>query len=110
MFVRLVKKNNDHVSVRIVENRREGKKVKQKTICCVGHTHKSNKDKIQMLKRLGHNLIRDMKEEMQMVFSGIQDSIQPPVRQVAGLKITPICFPFASKAITSFEDFLYFPR
>ena len=81
MFVRLVKKNNDHVSVRIVENRREGKKVKQKTICCVGHTHKSNKDKIQMLKRLGHNLIRDMKEEMQMVFSGIQDSIQPPVRQ-----------------------------
>ena len=81
MFVRLVKKNNDHVSVRIVENRREGKKVKQKTICCVGHTHKSNKDKIEMFKRLGHNLIRDMKEEMQMVFSGIQDSTRPPVRQ-----------------------------
>ena len=74
MFVRLVKKNNDHVSVRIVENKREGKKVKQKTICCVGHTHKSNKEKIQMLKRLGHNLIRDMKEEIQQVFSGIEDS------------------------------------
>ena len=77
MFVRLVKKNNDHVSVRIVENKREGKKIKQKTICCVGHTHKNNKEKIQMFKRLGHNLIRDMKEEMQMVFSDIPDSFPP---------------------------------
>jgi len=77
MFVRLIKKPNDHVSVRIVENKRDGKKIKQKTICCVGHTHKNNKEKIQMFKRLGHNLIRDMKEEMQMVFSGIPDSFPP---------------------------------
>ena len=81
MFVRLVKKNNDHVSVRVVQNKREGKKIKQKTICCVGHTHKKNKDKIQMLKRLGNNLIRDMKDEMQFVFSGIQDSYPPQKRQ-----------------------------
>lgn len=77
MFVRLVKKPNDHVSVRIVENKREGKKVKQKTICCVGHTHKDNIEKIQTFKKWGDKLIRDMKEEMQGVFSGIPDSYPP---------------------------------
>ena len=59
----------------------KAKKVKQKTICCVGHTHKSNKDKIQRFKRLGNHLIRGMKDEMQMVFSGIQDAYPLQKRQ-----------------------------
>ena len=53
MFVRVVQKSNDHVSVRVVENKRVGKKVKQKTICCVGHTHKDKIEKIEFLKKLG---------------------------------------------------------
>lgn len=82
MFVRLIKKPNDHVSVRIVESKREGKKVKQKTICCVGHTHKDNKEKIQMFKKLGDKLITDMKEEIQMVFSDIPRSFPPKKKPV----------------------------
>ena len=34
-----------------------------------------------MFKRLGNNLIRDMKEEMQKVFSGIPDSFPPEEKQ-----------------------------
>ena len=77
MFVRTVKKNNDHVSIRIVENKRQGKKVKQKTICCIGHTHKKNTEKIELFKRIGKKLIPDLKSEKQTTLPGIEESWPP---------------------------------
>ena len=77
MFVRTVKKNNDHVSIRIVENTRHGKKVKQKTICCIGHTHKKNTEKIELFKRIGKKLIPDLKSEKQTTLPGIEVSWPP---------------------------------
>ena len=77
MFVRVVQKSNDHVSVRVVENKRVGKKVKQKTICCVGHTHKDKIEKIEFLKKLGLKIIRDLKSEDQYLLEGMKDTYSP---------------------------------
>ncbi len=57
MFVRLVKKNNDRVSVRIVENERIGDKIKQKTICSIAQCHKDDHKKIETFKRFGEELM-----------------------------------------------------
>ena len=58
MFVRTVKKNQNHVSIRIVKSVRKGAKVRQQTICCVGHTHKNNIEKIQLFTKIGEELIQ----------------------------------------------------
>ena len=81
MYVRLVKKSNDHVSIRIVESVRIGKKVRQKSLCCVGHTHKDNREKIEQFRRIGQRLIRDMKDELQMILSGTTKESYPPQKQ-----------------------------
>ena len=70
MFVRLIKKPNHHVSVRIVENHREGKKVRQKTVCCIGHCHENNTDKITFLQKTGRKLVHEMKNKLQLQLSG----------------------------------------
>ena len=77
MFVREVQKPNDHVSIRIVENKRIGKKVRQSTLVCLGHTHKNNTEKIALLKRLALKYIRDLKSEGQYLLKGMKDSYPP---------------------------------
>ena len=47
MFVRLVQKKNDHISIRVVENVKKDDKVKQKTVFCVGHFHKDQVKEIE---------------------------------------------------------------
>ena len=70
MFVRVIKKNQNHVSVRIVKSVRKGSKVKQQSICCVGHTHKNNLEKIQLFKKVGQDIIKKWDKEIQQVFPG----------------------------------------
>ena len=83
MFIREVQKPNDHVSVRIVENQRVGKKVKQKTVCCIGHTHKDKTDKIASYKRIGLKLIRELESEDQyLLLEGIKDSFPPKKKEL----------------------------
>lgn len=80
MFVRVVKKSDGHVSIRIVENKRVGKKVKQKTVCCIGHTHKENTERIEQFIRIGKKIARDLREENQTAFAGIKESWSPEKR------------------------------
>ena len=81
MFVRIVQKSNDHVSIRVVENKRLGKKVKQQTVCCVGHTHKDNTEKIDLCKRLGLKLIRELKSEGQYLLKGMKETYPPKKKE-----------------------------
>ena len=53
------------------------KKVKQQTVCCVGHTHKDNTEKIDLFKRLGLKPIRELKSEGQYLLKGMKDSYPP---------------------------------
>ena len=80
MFVRVVKKSANHVSVRIVENKRVGKKVKQKTVCCIGYTNKENTERIEELKIIGKQIARGLRAERQTAFAGIEES-WPPKRK-----------------------------
>lgn len=75
MFVRIVKKNDNHVSVRIVESQRVGDKVKQKTVCCVGHFHKDNIEKIEMHKRIAEEMIIKIKNEISPTLPGMETII-----------------------------------
>ncbi len=61
MFIREVKKANGHVSIRVVRSRREGKKVRQETIGCVGHCHQNDKEKIALFYKIGRKVIQDLK-------------------------------------------------
>ena len=85
MFVRKVKKNQDHVSIRIVKSVRKGSKVKQQTICCVGHTHKNNIAKIQLFTKIGEELIQKRGAEIQEVFPSWESQKQQDVRLPEGL-------------------------
>ena len=53
MFVRLVKRNNNRVSIQIVENNRFGDKVKQKVILHMGQFDKDDTKEIDFQKRVG---------------------------------------------------------
>ena len=78
MFVRKVKKPNSRISVRVVRNDREGSgarsKVRQKTICCVGHCHKEDHEQIDFLYEVGNNIIRDILNKGQKEFPGLQSN------------------------------------
>lgn len=75
MFVRLTKKPNDRVSIRIVENKRVDGKVKQKTITGIGTAHKYEHDKIEMLKRVAEDLIVKLKNDVNPVLPGLEEVI-----------------------------------
>ena len=60
MFVKVVPIKNDKVSVRVMENQTVGKKVKAKTIYCVGNTHKDNTKEIEEFKKTGRDVIQDL--------------------------------------------------
>lgn len=81
MFVRLVKKKNDHVSVRIVENFKKDGKVKQKTVCCIGHFHKDNTEAIETSKRMGEELIVKIKNDMRPTLPGFETVVHTPVKR-----------------------------
>ena len=78
MFVRLVHKKNDHVSIRIVENIRKDGKVKQKTVCCVGHFHKEKHKDIENHKRFGEELIIKIKNEKRPTLPGFEKIVHAP--------------------------------
>ncbi len=78
MFVRLVKKSNNHVSIRIVENVRESGKVKQKIICGVGHFHKNNLKEIEERKKIANELIIKIKNESSPSLPGFEKIVHEP--------------------------------
>ncbi len=81
MFVRLVQKKNDHVSIRIVENVKKDGKVKQKTVCCVGHFHKDNTKKIETFKRIGEEMIVKIKNEIRPALPGFEEILHTPKKR-----------------------------
>lgn len=81
MFVRLIKKKNDHVSVRIVENIKQGSKVKQKTVCGVGHFHKDNTKAIESAKRIGEEMIVKIKNEIRPALPGLEAIVHTPAKR-----------------------------
>ena len=81
MFVRLVQKKNDHVSIRIVENMKKDGKVRQKTVCCVGHFHKDNIKKIERFKKIGEELIVKLKNEKRPTLPGFEEIIHAPKKR-----------------------------
>ena len=81
MFVRLVKKKNDHVSIRIVESLKKDGKVRQKTVCCVGHFHKENLEAIETSKRIGEELIVKIKNEIRPTLPGFEAAVHAPKKK-----------------------------
>lgn len=72
MFVRLLKRPNDHISVRIVENKRINGKMRQKNVCCIGHTHKDNTSKIEKLQKIGKEMVIQIKNEINPALKGME--------------------------------------
>ena len=81
MFVRLTKKPNDKVSIRIVENKRIDGKVKQQTVAGVGTAHKDDQLKIDSLKRVAEQMIIKLKNEERPALPGFEEIIHTPVRR-----------------------------
>ena len=81
MFVRLVKKKNDRVSVRIVENQWFEGRVKQKVICNFGQLHKDEKKEIQIRMRAAEKTIIEIKNEKNPTFPGFEDIHAPKKRK-----------------------------
>ncbi len=75
MFVRLTKKPNDRVSVRIVENHRVDGKVKQKTISGIGTAHKDDSKKIEILKRVAESMIITLKNDLNPALPGLEEVV-----------------------------------
>ena len=75
MFVRIVQKKNDRVSVRIVENHRENGKVKQKTVCGIGTAHKDDKKKLEHLQRVAEEMIPTIRNSIQPVLPGFDKNV-----------------------------------
>ena len=99
MFIRLVKKKNDHVSVRIVRNVRVNGKVKQKTVCCVGHFHKDAQERIEAHKRIGEELIIKLKNSEKPALPGFEEIVHAPrKRKVSSSEAKP---PSPSTSVSS---------
>ncbi len=81
MFVRAIKKQNDRVSLRIVESKRIDGKVKQKTVCGLGTAHKDDKQRIESLTRIGNQLIVQMKNEKTPALPGMEELTHSPKRK-----------------------------
>lgn len=79
MYIREVKKPNGHVSIRIVRSFRVGFKVRQETMCCVGHCHQSNKEQIAFLYQTGRRVIQDIKDKDQL--SLLSKDTEPVVKK-----------------------------
>ena len=75
MFVRLVKKPNDRVSIRVVESRREDGKVRQKIICGVGTAHKDDAARINSLRNVAEKVIINLKNENNPALPGLEESV-----------------------------------
>lgn len=82
MFVRIVNKLNNRVSIRIVENKRIDNKVKQKTVTGIGTAHKDDLNKINSLKRIGEDLIIKLKNEVDPVLPGLEDLIHSSKKKI----------------------------
>ncbi len=81
MFVRKTKKPNDRVSLRIVENYREGKKVKQRTITGVGTAQKDDIKKIESLTRVANEMIIKLQNDLRPALPGLVENIYTPVKR-----------------------------
>ncbi len=73
MFVRLVKKPNNRVSVRVVESRREGDKVRQKIIFGVGTAHADDEIRIKRLKSIAESVIVSLKNDESPALPGFEE-------------------------------------
>ena len=81
MFVRVVQKSKDHVSVRIVENFKKDGKVKQRNICGVGYSRKDDIEKIKSIKRIGEELIVKIKNEIMPSLVGFEEIVHAPKKR-----------------------------
>ena len=80
MFVRLVKRNNNRVSIQIVENNRFGDKVKQKVILHMGQFDKDDTKEIDFQKELAEKIIIEKKNRINPTFPGFEYTHAPKKR------------------------------
>ena len=78
MFVRLVKKNNGRVSVRIVESVRRDGKIKQRTVRCVGHCHGDNRGAVEGFRKAGEAMIVAIRNKAAPVLPGFEELVHAP--------------------------------
>ena len=90
MFVRLVQRPNDHISVRIVENKRVNGKMKQKNVCCIGHTHKDKVKEISRFQKIGEEMVIKIKNEINPAFEGLE-SVHTPQKRKQGVPDNMVC-------------------
>ena len=90
MFVRLVKRPNDHISVRIVENKRINGKMKQKNVCCIDHTHKNKVKEISRFQKIGEEMVIKIKNEINPAFEGLE-SVYTPQRKRQNIPDNLVC-------------------
>lgn len=91
MFVRLVARPNDHVSVRIVENKRINGKMKQKNVCCIGHTHKDKSKEISRFQKIGEEMIIKIKNEINPAFEGLESVHTPQKKKSHSIPDNMVC-------------------
>ena len=87
MFVRVVQKNKEHVSVRVVENFKKDGKVKQRNIYGVGYSRKDDLEKIEMLKRVGEKTIIELKNEIMPALKGFEKTVHAPIGNLWGRRL-----------------------
>lgn len=83
MFVRHIKKPGDHISIRIVENVRVGEKIKQRSVCCVGHFHKDQIEEIEARTRVAEAMIIKIQNDIRPSLPGLEEATYSPVKKNA---------------------------
>ncbi len=76
MFARKVTKPNNRVSIRIVKNKREGRKIKQTIVCNMGQFHCDQVLEIEKRMRVAREMIIKIQNEESPCLPGLERNIQ----------------------------------
>lgn len=78
VFVRLVGKGNGRVSVRVVENVKEGGRVRQRVVCHVGQARGDDAGTIESHRRAGEAMIVRIRNGRRPVLPGFEEAVHAP--------------------------------
>lgn len=81
MFIREIKKPNNRISIRIVENERVNGKIKQKTVCSVGHCSADDTKKISTFKKMAEELLVKIKNNDLPTLPGFEEVIHASTKK-----------------------------
>ena len=107
MFVRKTKKPNDRISIRIVENYRDGGKVKQRTITGIGTAHKDDTKRIEHLIRVANEMIVKIKNDITPALPGLEEATYAPQKKEEKKTVVAIEDLVEEKRITTGIDEIF---